>query len=417
MSFKSDYLRILSERGFIHQFSDQLGLDSLLSKETVTAYIGFDATASSLHAGSMTQIMLLYWLGKTGHKPIVLIGGGTSMVGDPSGRDESRQIARRKTIEDNKISLKNAFSSFFYEQKGSPLIVDNAEWLLKLNYVNFLRDVGIHFSVNAMLARESVKIRLNREQHLSFLEFNYMCLQAYDFVELSRRYECRLQMGGSDQWGNIVSGIDLGRRIGTEQLYGLTTPLLTRNSGAKMGKTASGAIWLNSEKLSVFDFWQYWRNIEDKDVGRFLRLFTTLPIHEICKMERLKGIELNEAKKKLATEATRLVHGDEAAQKAEKTACDIFEKRALSLASSDLPSIVIDYEEFNKGIGLLNLLVNSGLARSNGEARRQIKSGAIKVNDIGILDERESINTSFLDKNGSVKISFGKKKHLLIRPE
>ncbi|MFD0915517.1 tyrosine--tRNA ligase [Pseudahrensia aquimaris] len=415
-AFKSDFLRMLNERGFIHQTSDDRGLDDMLSKETVTAYIGFDATAKSLHVGSMTQIMLLYWLQQTGHRPIVLMGGGTSMVGDPSGKDEARQLLTAEGIEANKAAIKKCFSSFLTFGEGSTdaVMADNAEWLLKLNYVEFLRDYGRHLSVNAMLARDSVKTRLEREQHLSFLEFNYMCLQAYDYVELNKRFDCRLQMGGSDQWGNIVSGVDLGRRAGAEQLYALTTPLLATSSGAKMGKTADGAVWLNPDMLPVFDFWQYWRNTEDEDVGKFLRLFTTLPLDEISKLESLQGAELNEAKKVLATNATALVHGQDAADKAAETARQTFEQGAIA---QDLPTVTVPEAALASGIGILNLVVTAGLAKSNGEARRHIQGGAVKVNDQAVTDATVSADLSWLNEDGVMKVSFGKKKHVLVRPE
>lgn len=414
--FRSDFLRTLEERGFIHQVSDEKGLDDLLRKEIVTAYIGFDATAKSLHVGSMTQIMLLYWLQQTGHKPIALMGGGTSMIGDPSFKEESRQLMTKETIEENKAAIRDNFASFltFGDGPTDAIMADNADWLLDLNYVEFLRDYGKHISVNAMLARDAVKLRLEREQHLSFLEFNYMCLQAYDFVELHRRYDCRLQMGGSDQWGNIVSGVDLGRRAGTEQLYAITTPLLATASGAKMGKSVSGAVWLSADMLPVFDFWQYWRNTEDADVGRFLRLFTTLPLDEIAKLEALEGAELNEAKKVLAVEATALVHGREAAEKAAETARQTFE---MGTVAADLPTVSISSADLDAGIGLLNLLVVAGLAKSNGEARRHIKGGAIKVNDEPVTDEGRIISNTDLSPDGAVKLSFGKKRHILVRPE
>ncbi len=414
--FKSDFLNTLSQRGFIHQISDESGLDDLLTKEIVTAYIGFDPTGPSLHVGHMTQIMLLYWLQQTGHRPITLMGGGTTMVGDPSGKDESRQLLSVEQIEANKATMKESFASFlkFGEGPNDAVMADNAEWLLSLNYVSFLRDYGRHLSVNAMLARDSVKMRLEREQHLSFLEFNYMCLQAYDFVELSRRYGCRLQLGGSDQWGNIVSGVDLGRRAGTPQLYAVTTPLLATSSGAKMGKTAEGAVWLNADMLPVFDFWQYWRNTEDADVGKFLRLFTTLPLDEIEKLEILEGAELNDAKKALATEATTLVHGRAAAQRAAETARQTYEMGAVS---ADLPTVPVAATDIEAGVGLLSLIVLAGLAKSNGEARRHIKGGAIRVNDETVSDESLIINGNHLNDDGAIKLSFGKKRHILIRPE
>jgi tyrosyl-tRNA synthetase len=414
--FKSEFLHNLSERGFIHQLSDETGLDDLLTKETVTAYIGFDATAKSLHVGSMIQIMLLYWLQATGHRPIVLMGGGTSMVGDPSGKDDARQLMTVDRIQDNKTEIRKCFDNIlnFGDGPADAVMADNADWLLDLNYVEFLRDYGKHLSVNAMLARDSVKLRLDRQQHLSFLEFNYMCLQAYDYVELNRRYDCRLQMGGSDQWGNIVSGVDLGRRSGCEQLFALTTPLLATASGAKMGKSADGAVWLNPDMLPVFDFWQFWRNTEDADVGRFLKRFTTLPLSEIAKLETLQGAELNEAKKILATEATALVHGREPAQLAADTARKTFEEGKVT---ADLPTIAIGAGDLQEGAGLLGLIVASGLAKSNGEARRHIKGGAIKLNDSPVADDSLIVNETYLDQNGAIKLSFGKKRHVLLRPE
>ena len=412
--FKSDFLQTLSERGFIHQISDEAGLDQLLRDETVTAYIGFDATAESLHVGSMMQIMLLYWFQQTGHRPIVLMGGGTSMVGDPSGKDESRQLMTPEIIANNKAKIKECFDAFlkFGDGANDAIMADNADWLLNLNYVDFLRDYGRHLSVNAMLARDSVRTRLEREQHLSFLEFNYMCLQAYDFVELNRRYGCRLQLGGSDQWGNIVSGVDLGRRSGCPQLYAATSPLLATASGAKMGKTADGAVWLNSDMLSVFDFWQYWRNTEDADVGRFLKLFTTLPLSEIEKLSALEGAELNEAKKILATETTAMAHGRAAAQEAQETAKKTFEQGILA---TDLPTVEIDGAELNDGAGLLDMMVRAGLASSNGEARRHIKGGAVRINDEKTDDQALRLGDGDL-KDGVIKLSFGKKKHVLLKP-
>lgn len=414
--FKSDFLNTLSERGFIHQISDESGLDELLSKESTSCYIGFDATAPSLHAGSLVQIMLLYWFQQTGHKPIALMGGGTTMVGDPSGKDESRIMLTSDLINQNKAGIKRVFSQFlkFDDQGGSAIMADNADWLLELKYVDFLREYGRHFSVNAMLARDSVKMRLDREQHLSFLEFNYMILQAYDFVELSKRYDCRLQMGGSDQWGNIVSGVDLGRRAGTPDLFALTTPLLTTSSGAKMGKTADGAVWLEDEMLSAYDYWQYWRNVEDADIARFMKLFTTLPLDEISRYETLQGAEMNEAKKVLASEATAMVHGREIAEQAAETARKTFEEGA---AADTLPSISVNAAELESGIGLLSLLVSAGFASSNGEARRHIKGGAIKINDQQITDEKLNVSASALSDDGAIKLSMGKKKHVLVKPE
>jgi tyrosyl-tRNA synthetase len=413
--FKSDFLRTLSERGFIHQISDETGLDDLLRKETVTAYIGYDPTASSLHVGHLTQIMLLHWFQATGHRPISLMGGGTGMVGDPSFKDEARQLMTVETIESNIASIKRVFANYLDYDKGpnAALMVNNAEWLRSLNYLEFLRDVGRHFSVNRMLSFDSVKTRLEREHSLSFLEFNYMILQAYDFVELNKRYDCRLQMGGSDQWGNIVNGIDLGHRMGTPQLYALTSPLLTTASGAKMGKSASGAVWMNAELLSVYDFWQYWRNTEDADVIRFMKLFTTLPMAEIKRLAVLGGSEVNEAKKILATEVTAILHGREAAEEAAETARKTFEEGALA---ENLPSVDIPAPELETGLGLLTLIVRAGLATTNGEARRHVQGGAVRINDQQISDERRVVGSGDVTGDGVIKLSLGKKKHMLVRP-
>ncbi|ASW06728.1 MULTISPECIES: tyrosine--tRNA ligase [unclassified Rhizobium] len=413
--FKSDFLRTLQERGFIHQISDEAGLDDLFAKETVTAYIGYDPTASSLHVGHLTQIMMLHWLQATGHRPISLMGGGTGMVGDPSFKEEARKLMTVDMIEDNIASIKRCFSNYLdYNKSGNAaLMINNAEWLRSLNYLEFLRDVGRHFSVNRMLSFDSVKTRLDREQSLSFLEFNYMILQAYDFVELAKRYDCRLQMGGSDQWGNIVNGIDLGHRMGTKQLFALTSPLLTTSSGAKMGKSASGAVWLNADLLPVYDFWQYWRNTEDADVPRFLKLFTTLPMDEIARLSAIAGSELNEVKKILATEVTAILHGRAAAEQAAETARKTFEEGGLS---ENLPSIDVPSSELDAGIGLLALIVRAGLAGSNGEARRHVQGGAVRINDQAISDERKVIGTGEVTADGIIKLSLGKKKHILIRP-
>ena len=415
MSFKSEFLRTLDERGFIHQCSDFAGLDELALKGEAVGYIGFDCTAVSLHIGSLIQIMMLYWLQQTGNKPIALMGGGTTRVGDPSGRDQSRKLLSLEEIEANKEGIKQVFARFlrFQSGKSDAVMLDNAEWLTKLNYIEFLRDVGRHFSVNRMLSMDSVKLRLERDQEMSFIEFNYMCLQAYDFVELSRRVGCNLQMGGSDQWGNIVTGVDLGRRMGTPQLYALTTPLLTTASGAKMGKTAAGAVWLNAELFSPYDYWQFWRNTEDADVGRFLRLFTLLPLPEIARLEALKGAEINEAKKTLASEATRLLHGDEAASEAAKTARETFEEGTLA---SSLPTVEIARTEFEEGLGVLAAFVRAGLVASNGEARRQIKGGGLRLNDIAITDERAMLRPSDLSSEGVAKLSLGRKRHVLLKP-
>jgi len=413
-AFKSDFLRTLSERGFIHQISDETGLDDLFAKETVTAYIGFDATAGSLHAGSLIQIMMLHWMQKTGHRPIALMGGGTSMIGDPSFKDEARKLLTPADIENNLAGIRRNFAPYlnFGEGPRDALMVNNADWLMSLNYVNFLRDVGRHFSVNRMLSFESVKLRLDREQSLSFLEFNYMILQAYDFVELSKRHGTRLQMGGSDQWGNIVNGIDLGHRLGTPQLYALTSPLLATSSGAKMGKTAAGALWLDAGMTSPYEFWQYWRNTEDADVERFLKLYTTMPMAEIAKLAALQGSEINEAKKVLATEVTAMLHGRAAADEAAETARKTFEEGALA---DTLPTVDIPAGELEVGIGLLSLLVRAGLAGSNGEARRHVQGGAVRLNDQPVGDDRLAVSSAHLAQ-GVVKLSLGKKKHILVRP-
>lgn len=413
--FKSDFLRTLDERGFIHQISDEAGLDELFAKETVTAYIGFDPTAPSLHAGGLIQIMMLHWMQQTGHRPISLMGGGTGMVGDPSFKDDARQLMTVDTIESNIASIKRVFSNYlsYGEGKKDALMINNGDWLREINYLEFLRDVGRHFSVNRMLSFDSVKTRLDREQSLSFLEFNYMILQAYDFVELNKRYDCRLQMGGSDQWGNIINGIDLGHRMGTPQLYALTSPLLTTSSGAKMGKSLNGAVWLNPDMLSAYDFWQYWRNTEDADVSRFLKLYTTLPMDEIARLSALGGSEINEVKKILATEVTAMLHGRDNAEQAAETARKTFEEGALA---DNLPSIDVATGELEAGIGLLALIVKAGLAASNGEARRHVQGGAVRINDVAISDERKIIGSGEVTGDGVIKLSLGKKKHILVRP-
>jgi tyrosyl-tRNA synthetase len=410
---KSDFLHILLERGFVHQCSDFPGLDEKALQVGLAAYIGFDCTAPSLHVGSLLPIMLLAWLQRTGGKPLPLMGGGTTRVGDPSGKDESRKLLSIEQINVNKDSIRKIFERFlkFGDAPNDALMLDNADWLADLNYIDFLRDVGRHFSVNRMLTMDSVKMRLDREHELSFIEFNYMCLQAYDFVEVNRRYGALLQMGGSDQWGNIVTGLDLGRRMGSPQLYALTSPLLTTASGAKMGKTAAGAVWLNADMLSPYDYWQYWRNTEDADVIRFLKLFTFLPIDEITRLSRLQGAEINEAKKTLATEATALIHGREAAEKSEETARTTFEQGALSLT---LPTITLPSSEITAGLGVLNAFVKAGLVASTGEARRQIKSGGVRINDEVITDERRIITQKDFADAGVAKLSLGKKKHILL---
>jgi tyrosyl-tRNA synthetase len=414
-AFKSDFLNTLQERGFIHQCSDFEGLDALAAKGEATAYIGYDCTAPSLHIGHYLTMMILHWLQQSGNKPITLMGGGTTMVGDPSGKDETRVIRSVAEIEANKASIRGVFEKVLRYGDGpaDAVMLDNAEWLTKLNWIEMLRDIGRHFSVNRMLTMDSVRLRLEREQEMSFIEFNYMVCQAYDFVELSRRVDCRLQMGGSDQWGNIVTGVDLGRRMGTPQLFALTAPLLMTASGAKMGKTAQGAVWLNADQFSPYDFWQYWRNTEDADVGKFLKLFTTLPMSEIRKLEALGGSEINEAKKVLATEATALLHGRDAANEAAETARRTFEEGALA---ESLPTVEIPRGELDAGLGVLNAFVKAGLVASNGEARRQIKGGGLRVNDEPVTDEKLALSAANLTPEGVIKLSFGKKKHVLIRP-
>ena len=412
--FKSDLMNILAERGYIHQCSDPEGLDAAALRAPVVSYVGYDCTGPSLHVGHLLSIMMLRWLQKTGHKPITLMGGGTTRVGDPSGKDESRKLLTYEEIEANKRSIRQVFARFldFGEGSTGAIMVDNAEWLGPLNYIDFLRDVGRHFSVNRMLSFESVKLRLEREHELSFLEFNYMILQAYDFVELARRHGCILQMGGSDQWGNIVNGIDLGRRMGLPQLYALTCPLVTTSSGAKMGKTAQGAVWLKADMLSPYEYWQFWRNTEDGDVGRFLNLFTELPLDETGRLAALGGSEINEAKKILATEATTLLHGRAAAEEASEAARRTFEEGALAEA---LPTITVPASELAAGIGVLQLFVRAGLVGSNGEARRQIRGGGLRLNDAAVTDERTVVGATDA-AGGVIKLSLGRKKHVLVKP-
>ena len=414
-AYKSDFLNILADRGFIHQVSEPDALDARAKTGSITGYIGFDCTAASLHVGSLLPIMMLYWMQQTGHKPVALMGGGTTRVGDPSGKDESRRILTDEMIEQNLKGIRAIFSKFlkFEGAGGNAVMANNADWLNKLNYIDFLRDVGKHFSVNRMLSFDSVKMRLDRQQELSFLEFNYMVLQAYDFVELYRRMSCRLQMGGSDQWGNIVNGIELGRRTDGAELFGLTTSLLTTASGAKMGKTASGAVWLNPDMHSPYDYWQYWRNTEDADIGRFLKLFTEVPLAEIERLSKLEGAELNEAKKVLATEATALLHGREAADRAEGTARATFEQGTIA---ETLPTFELPRAELAKGLGVLNANVLVGFVPSTSEARRQIKGGGLKVNDVAVTDEKRLLTLADLTPEGVIKLSLGKKRHVLIRP-
>jgi tyrosyl-tRNA synthetase len=416
-SFRSDFLNVLTERGFIHQASDAEGVDALARDGKLVAYVGYDCTAPSLHVGSLISIMMLHWLQASGAgKPIALMGGGTTRVGDPSGKDETRQLRPIEEIEANKAGMMTVFAKFLKFGAGAreAAMVDNADWLAPLNYIEFLRDVGRHFSVNRMLTMDSAKLRLEREQELSFIEFNYMLLQAYDFVELARRFGCNLQMGGSDQWGNIVTGIDLGRRMGlAHQLYALTCPLLTTASGAKMGKTASGAVWLNAAQLPAYDYWQYWRNTEDADVARFLKLYTLLPMAEIARLAALGGAEINEAKKVLATEATALIHGREGAEAAAETARKTFEQGATA---AGLPTVEIPRAELDKGLGVLTAFVRAGLVQSNSEARRQIQGGAVRVNDKPVADEKAEVGAADLGPDGLIKLSLGKKKHVLLKP-
>jgi tyrosyl-tRNA synthetase len=412
---KSDFLHELQSRGYIHQMTDEPGMDRLARSERVTGYIGFDCTAPSLHVGNLLSIMMLRKLQQTGHRPIVLIGGGTTKVGDPSGKDEARKLLSDAQIAANIAGIEQVFTKFLSFGKGAAdaVMINNADWLDSLNYIDFLRDYGRHFSVNRMLTYDSVKLRLEREQPLSFIEFNYMVLQAYDFIELYRRHGCRLQMGGSDQWGNIVSGIELGRRTDGVELFGLTSLLLTTASGAKMGKTAQGAVWLNPDMLSPYDYWQYWRNTEDADVERFLKLFTELPLKEIAKLAKLEGAELNEAKKILATEATALVHGRDAADRAADTARATFEQGVIA---ASLPTIEVKRADLKQGVGVLNASLLAGFVQSTGEARRQIKGGGLKVNDEAVADERRLLTLADLTEDGVIKLSLGKKRHVLIRP-
>ena len=414
-AFRSDFVNAVVGRGFLHQCTDAAALDALAAEGHVVGYIGFDATADSLHVGSLVPIMLLRLLQRTGHRPIVLMGGGTTKIGDPSGKDEQRQLLTDAQIEKNIKGIKGVFQKFlqFGDGPTDAVMVNNADWLERLEYIPFLRDYGRHFSVNRMLSFDSVKLRLEREQPLSFLEFNYMVLQAYDFVELGRRYGCRLQMGGSDQWGNIVNGVELGRRAADMELFGLTVPLMTTASGAKMGKTATGAIWLNEDRLSAYDYWQYWRNTEDADVGRFLRLFTELPLAEVERLEALQGAEINEAKIVLANEATRLCRGDDAAAAAAETARKTFAEGAIGDA---LPTVEIPKAELGQGIPAFALMTRAGLTGSNGEARRLIKGGGARINDVRVEDEAATVTLSDLNAEGVIKLSAGRKRHALVRP-
>ena len=411
-TYKSEFLHILASRGFIHQISEPEALDAKAAAGTIVAYVGFDATAPSLHIGNLLTIMMLRCLQKTGHRPIALMGGGTSKIGDPSGKDASRGLLTSEQIDANIATIRTVFSRFLDFSAGA-IMANNAEWLDQLHYIPFLREVGRHFTINKMLTFDSVKLRLDREQPLTFLEFNYMILQAYDFVELHKRHGCILQMGGSDQWGNIVNGIDLGRRLSNAELFALTTPLLTTSSGAKMGKTETGAVWLNADMMSPYDYWQFWRNCEDGDVGRLLKLFTELPLDEIARLTALKGQELNEAKKILATEATVLLHGRAAADNAAETARRTFEEGALA---ETLPTVEIARGELDAGLGVLAAFVKAGLVASNGEARRQIKNGGLRANDDTVTDEKMMLTPAHLTPQGVIKLSLGKKRHVLLKP-
>ncbi len=411
--YKSDFLNVLSERGFIHQISEPDALDTLAASGRITAYVGFDATAPSLHIGNLLTIMMLRCLQKTGHRPIALMGGGTSKIGDPSGKDTTRTLLTNEQIDANIASIQTVFARFLDFGAGA-IMANNADWLDHLPYIPFLRDVGRCFTINKMLTFDSVKLRLDREQPLTFLEFNYMILQAYDFVELNKRHGCILQMGGSDQWGNIVNGIDLGRRLLNAELFALTTPLLTTASGAKMGKTESGAVWLNADMMRPYDYWQFWRNCEDADVGRLLKLFTDLPLPEIDRLAALEGQEINEAKKVLATEATALLHGRAAAAAAEATARQTFEEGTLS---ASLPTVEVPRSELDQGVGVLTAFSEkAGLAASNGEARRQIKAGGLKINDKTVTDEKMVLTARDLTPEGVIKLSLGRKRHVLLKP-
>ncbi len=411
---KSDFLNTLEERGFIHQCSNFEELDKKLCEGIQSAYIGFDATASSLHAGSLVQIMMLYWFQQCGHRPVTLMGGGTTKVGDPSGKDQSRKMLDDAGIAANIKGIQNIFSKFltYDESATGAIMVNNDEWLTQLNYIEFLRDYGRHFTINRMMGFDSVKLRLEREQPLTFLEFNYMILQGYDFLELNRRFGTILQLGGSDQWGNIINGVELGRRCDAAHLFALTTPLLTTSSGAKMGKTAAGAVWLNEDMLSPYDYYQYWRNAEDADIGNFLKLFTTLPMDEIAKLKSLKGREINEAKKILAFEITKLCHGEQAAFEAQDTALKVFEQGSIG---EDLPSIELEQAQLENGMSFAQAACVLGLTKSKGEARRIIEQGGAKINGTLINDKAFVITAQNLTPEGYIKISTSKKKHALIK--
>ncbi|HEV3394848.1 MAG TPA: tyrosine--tRNA ligase [Xanthobacteraceae bacterium] len=411
-AYKSEFLQVLADRGFIHQVSDAAVLDARASTGLITAYVGFDATAPSLHIGNLLSIMMLRWLQKTGHRPIALMGGGTSKIGDPSGKDASRSLLANERIDANIASIRTVFDRFLDFSAGA-IMANNADWLDRLTYIPFLREVGRHFTINRMLTFDSVKLRLDREQPLTFLEFNYMILQAYDFVELYKRHGCILQMGGSDQWGNIINGVELGRRMLDAELFALTTPLLLTSAGTKMGKTETGSMWLNADMMSPYEYWQYWRNSDDADVAKLLKLFTELPLEEIARLAALKDQEINEAKKVLATEATALLHGRPAAEAAAETARTTFEEGALA---ETLPTVEIAASEIDGGVGVLTAFVRAGLVASTSEARRQVKGGGLKVNDRPVTDEKMTLDRRSLAAPGVIKLSLGRKRHVLLRP-
>ncbi|EKE09840.1 MAG: hypothetical protein ACD_16C00100G0002 [uncultured bacterium] len=417
MVLKSEFLKTLQDRGFIYQGTDLEALDALLIKERLTAYIGFDATARSFHVGSLIQIMVLYWLQHTGHRPIVLMGGGTTKIGDPTGKDQSRQLLDDQDIQKNIESLSMVFKRVLSFGNGpkEALLLNNADWIDTLNYPSFLREYGIHFTVNRMLTFESVRQRLDRESPMTFLEFNYMILQGYDFLELNKKYNCRLQIGGSDQWGNIINGIELVRKVTHKTVYGLTTPLITTASGSKMGKTALGAIWLNADMLSPYDYWQFWRNTEDADVGRFLRFFTLLPLDEIKRLEKLQGADINEAKKILADQATTFIHGEAAVREARATAQKLFESTQASLDDTSLPTLFLSEEELKKGVSILDLFCRLNFTSSKREARHLIEGGGARLNDVSITDELFFLDHKIFEKESVLKLSAGKKRHGLLK--
>lgn len=417
MLMKSEFLKILEERGFIHQATDLESLDHRLTQGPLTAYIGFDASANSLHVGNLVQIMLLYWLQQTGNRPLVLMGGGTTKIGDPSGKDESRKLLNDEDIQKNIQSLSRVFNRalIFGDGPNDPILLNNADWIDTLNYAAFLRDYGTHFTINRMITFDSVRLRLEREHPMTFLEFNYMILQAYDFLEFHRRYDCLLQMGGADQWGNIINGVELVRRVAQKTVFGLTTPLITTSSGAKMGKTAQGAVWLNSDRLAPFDYWQFWRNTDDQDVGRFLRLFTTLPLDEIKRLEKLEGADINEAKKILADAATAFIHGEEAVKEARTTAQKLFEGQGDTLEDASLPTLTLNQEELEKGAPVIDLFHRLGLTSSKGEARRLIEGGGARLNDLQITEASLTITASLFGHKPILKLSAGKKRHGLVK--